>query len=115
MRIPVVLIAASILGTACAHESRYDRDRYGAARPQAFEAYTTDGESVLVDQDPRTGELYIVQPEQFRGERVALVNRDAGGRALVTREVSRRRYEGSAGDVRREDDRRDHRDDDHRQ
>src|SRR5437763_1069746 len=56
MRTALLLIAASIVGTACFHESRpYDRDRYDSARLQRFEAYTTDGESVLVEEAPRTG------------------------------------------------------------
>lgn len=118
MRTALLLIAASIAGTACFHESRpYDRDRYDSARLQRFEAYTTDGESVLVEQDPRTGDLYIVQPAALRGEPVAIVNRDDRGQTLVTRDVQRRRYEGSAGDAKRDrhdENRRDHRDDDHR-
>jgi hypothetical protein len=118
MRIALLLVAASIVGSACAHESRpYDRDRYESVRSQRFEAYTTDGESVLVEQDRRTGEYFIVQPESLRGEPVALVNRDDRGRALVTRDVPRRRLEGSGGDVDRDgrdQDRHDHRDDDHR-
>jgi hypothetical protein len=121
MRTALLLIAASILGTACVHDETraYDRDRYASAHPRAFEAYTTDGDSVLVEPDPRTGDLFIVQPEQLRGERVAIVNRDDHGRALVTRDVQERRYEGSAGDAERNDEhhrddgRRDH-DDDHR-
>jgi hypothetical protein len=120
MRTALLLIPASILGTACVHEGRpYDRDRYDSTRPQAFEAYTTDGESVLVEQDPRTGDLFIVQPEPLRGERVAIVNRDDRGRTLVTRDVQARRHEGSAGDAEhddehhRDEDRRD-RDSDHR-
>jgi len=120
MRTAFLLVAASILGTACVRESRpYDRDRYDSTRPRAFEAYTTDGDSVLVEQDPRTGDLFIVQPEQLRGERVAIVNRDDRGRTLVTRDVQTRRYEGSGGDAEhndehhRDDDRR-NRDDDHR-
>ena len=113
MRIALLLIVTSILGTACFHETRsYERDRYDSTRSQRFEAYTTDGESVMVEQDPRTGDLYIVQPEQLRGERVALVNRDDRGRTLVTRDVERRRYEGSAGDAERKDEPR--RDGDHR-
>ncbi|TMA11630.1 MAG: hypothetical protein E6J84_13650 [Deltaproteobacteria bacterium] len=120
MRTALLLIAASILGMACAHEGRpYDRDRYDSTRQRTFEAYTTDGDSVLVEQDPRTGDLLIVQPEQLRGERVAIVNRDDRGRTLVTRDVQGRRYEGSAGDAEhdgdhhRDEDRRD-RDGDHR-
>jgi hypothetical protein len=118
MRTALLLVATSIALTACFRESRpYDRDRYDATRLQRFEAYTTDGESVLVEQDPRTGDLYIVQPEILRGQPVAIVNRDDRGRTLVTRDVQRRRYEGSGGDGerdRRDEDRRDHRDDDHR-
>jgi hypothetical protein len=117
MRTALLLIAASIVGTACFHESRpYDRDRYDSTRLQRFEAYTTDGESVLVEQDPRTGDLYIVQPEALRGQPVAIINRDDRGRTLVTRDVQRRRYEGSGGAERdrHDEDRRDHRDDDHR-
>ena len=59
----------------------------------------------------------VVQPEALRGQPVAIVNRDDRGRTLVTRDVQRRRYEGSGGDGERdrhEEDRRDHRDDDHR-
>jgi hypothetical protein len=118
MRTALLLIAASIVGTACFHESRpYDRNRYDSTRLQRFEAYTTDGESVLVEQDPRTGDLYIVQPEALRGQPVTIVNRDDRGRTLVTRDVERRRHEGSGGDGQRDrhdEDRRDHRDDDHR-
>jgi len=71
---------------------------------------------VLVEQDPRAGDLYIVQPAALRGEPVAIVNRDDRGQTLVTRDVQRRRYEGSAGDAKRDrhdENRRDHRDDDH--
>jgi hypothetical protein len=117
MRTALLLIAASVVGTACFHESRpYDRDRYDSTRLQRFEAYTTDGESVLVEQDPRTGDLYIIQPEALRGQPVAIISRDDRGRTLVTRDVQRRRYEGSAGGERdrHDEDRRDHRDDDHR-
>jgi len=113
MRTALLLVAASILGTACVRESRpYDRDRYDSTRPRAFEAYTTDGDSVLVEQDPRTADLFIVQPEQLRGERVAIVNRDDRGRTLVTRDVRTRRYEGSAGDAEHDDEH--HRDEDRR-
>ena len=91
MRIALLLATLSLLGTACFHDS-YDRR---SDRAQAFDAYTTDGESVLVETDSRTGNLYIVQPEQLRGQRVVLVDRDNGGRALVTRDVRMRRY-GSA-------------------
>ena len=89
MRTALLLATLSLMGTACFHES-YDRGRYD--RAQAFEAYTTDGESVLVETDARTGNLYIVQPEQLRGERVVLVDQNNGGRALVTRDVRMRRY-----------------------
>ena len=107
MRTALLLATLSFLGTACAHES-YDRDRYD--RAHAFEAYTTDGESVLVEEDARTGNLYIVQPEQLRGERVALVDRDNGGRALVTRDVRMHPRYGNAEpneQYRRQDDRHD--------
>lgn len=118
MRTSLLLIAASIVGTACFHENRpYDRNRYDSTRLQRFEAYTTDGESVLVEQDPRTGDLYIVQPEALRGQPVAIINRDDRGQTLVRRDVQRHRYEGSGGEGerdRRDEDRRDHRDDDHR-
>jgi hypothetical protein len=107
MRTALLLATLSLLGTACFHES-YDRDRYD--RAQAFEAYTTGGDSVLVEPDARTGNLYIVQPERLRGERVALVDRDNGGRALVTRDVQMRRRYGNADpndQYRGEDDRHD--------
>lgn len=113
MRTALLLTIASILGTACFPETRSDRrDRYDTAQPQAFEAYTTDGNYVTVQQDPRTGDLFIVQPEQLRGERVAIVNDQ--GQVLVTRDVqTRRRQEGSGGDEQRRGD--DHRrNDDHR-
>lgn len=116
MRFAVLLLAASIVSTACFPENRsYRRD---TAQPQVFEAYTTDGDSVMVEQDPQNGNLYIVQPVQLRGEAVALVNRDSDGRMLVTREVQRRqRYQGSGGDAERRDEHRRHdegRGDDHR-
>jgi len=118
MRTALLLVTTSIVSSACFRESRpYDRDRYEATQLQRFEAYTTDGESVLVEQDPRTGDLYIIQPDALRGQPVAIVNRDDRGRTLVTRDVQRRRYEGSGGDRerdRRDEDRRDQRDDDHR-
>jgi hypothetical protein len=107
MRTAVVLIATSLVFTACYRESRpYDRNRYEATGPQRFEAYTTDGETVLVEQDPRTGDLYIVGPGARHGEPVAIVNRDDHGRMLVTRDVKGRRYEGSGGDGRHDDDHR---------
>jgi hypothetical protein len=115
MRTALLLIVASILGTACFPETRSDRrDRYDTTQPQAFEAYTTDGNYVTVQQDPRTDDLFIVQPEELRGERVAIVNRNDRGQVLVTRDVqTRRRQEGSGGDEQRRGD--DHRrDDDHR-
>lgn len=106
------------MGTACSHETHsYRRDRYEAVQPQAFEAYTTDGDSVLVQQDPRNGYLYIVQPEQLQGERVAIVDRNEGGRPLVTRDVQMRgRYGVNRGDAERNDghDRGDDRRDDDR-
>jgi hypothetical protein len=109
MRTALLLVVSSILGTACFPETRSDRrDRYDAAQPQAFEAYTTDGNYVTVQQDPRTGDLFIVQPEQLRGERVAIVNRNDRGQVLVTRDVQTRRRQGSGGDEQ-------HRADDHRQ
>ncbi len=109
MRTALLLVAASFLGTACFHESRsYHRDRYEAPQGQSFEAYTTDGDQVVVEQDPRSGYLYIVQPEQLRGQRVAIVDRDEQGRALVTRDVQmHRRYGAERGDGHHDDDRRD--------
>ena len=93
MRAAGMLITTSlVLTTACFRESRpSERDRYEATRSQRFEAYTTDGESVLVEQDPRTGGLYIVGPGALRGQPVAIVNRDDHGRVLVTRDVQGRR------------------------
>jgi hypothetical protein len=101
-----VLVAASILVTACYREAR---PGYDARQSQVFEAYTTDGQYVTVQQDPRTGDLFIVQPEQLRGERVAIVNRNDQGRVLVTRDVQApQRRQGSGGDEqhRGADDRR---------
>ena len=68
---------------ACAHEGRpYDRDRYDSTRQRTFEAYTTDGDSVLVEQDPRTGDLLIVQrPPEDVGRRVNMRIHETGDRA----------------------------------
>ena len=111
MRTAVLIAVASILGIACyPTETRtYPTVRHETS-PQVFEAWLTNGVPVSVREDRRTGDLFIVEPEQLRGEPVAIVNRDDHGRMIVTRDFQRRYYrEGSGGDA--DDWRREHRDD----
>jgi signal peptidase I len=100
MRKLFIVLAVAALGTACFPETRSYPPAGYENRAQVFEAYTTDGDSVMVQQDPRDGDLVIVAPDSMRGERVAMVNPDNNGRALVTRDVRyTHRYQGSGGDV----------------
>lgn len=73
-----------------------------------FNAYTTDGEVVVVQQDLRDGRLIIVEPGQMRGQPVAIVNDNDPNRILVSRDLVYRspRGAGSGGDDPRRDDRR---------
>jgi hypothetical protein len=100
MRTALLFIVAPLVLAGCSHESRPydDRTRAEVRGPQRFEAVTTDGEAVLVEQDARTGGLYIVGPGPLHGQPVAIVNPDDHGRVLVTRDARDRRFEGSAGD-----------------
>ena len=111
MRTAILTAVVALLGTAC-YSSAPDRYyvRGDHARTAAFDAQTNDGDFVRVQQDSR-GDLYIIDPVQLRGQRVAMVNPDTGsGVALVTTDTGpRRQYrEGSGGDQndRREPDRR---------
>jgi len=103
MRTAILTAVVALLGTACysTPDRYYTRDDRN--RAAVFEAQTTSGDFVRVQQDPRDGDLVIVDPIQLRGQRVAMVNRDTGrGVALVTIDTGPRRYyrEGSGGDVR---------------
>src|SRR3954453_19650871 len=98
MRNALLLILASVLGSAC-YSSQPQPYPGGYERAPPFEADTTDGNNVLVAEDPRSGYFFIVEPIELRGQQVAIVNRQ-GERMLVTRDVRvRHRYQGSAGDI----------------
>lgn len=100
MRTALLFIIAPLVLAGCSHESRRYDERTSAERsgPQRFEAVTTDGETVLVEKDARTGGLYIVGPGPLHGQPVAIVNPDDHGHVLVTRDARDPRFEGSAGD-----------------
>jgi len=119
MRTLFLATAVAILGTACASSEpreRYGR-RYDDRRDQVFDAYTTDGAYVRVQQDPRSGDLMIVEPAALNGQHALMVNQDPGnGMPLV--EIAAgpqyRRYQGSGGDRGEPRDRGDQRGDDRR-
>ena len=95
-----IFATALVLATACFRDTRSEQDArpYGQ-QAQTFDAQTTEGDYVTVEQDSRTGNLIIVQPPQWRGQQVAVVSNDGRGQMIVTRDVgSRRRYnEGNDG------------------
>jgi hypothetical protein len=110
MRFLSIAIGVLWLGTACASGERrepYEGRRYEAQQTQSFDAYTTDGSWVRVQQDRRTGELFITDPPGMSGERVVMINPSAasGSPLVEVRPDGDRR--GDRDDRRREADHRD--------
>ncbi len=109
MRTGILVAVIAVFGVACYSSAPSDRYyRRGdnvpvAATPNGFDAYTTNGDYVRIQQE-RDGDLVIVEPESMRGEHVAVISNDgANGAPLVTTDVTNggwraRRPVGSAGD-----------------
>jgi hypothetical protein len=86
-----IFATALVLATACYRDTRSEQDSrpYGR-QAQTFDAQTTEGDYVTVEQDSRTGNMVIVQPPQWRGQQVAVVSNDGRGQVIVTRDVGSR-------------------------
>jgi hypothetical protein len=108
MRTVFLSATIALFGAACVSSSpRYPEDRRDR-QAQTFDAYTTNGDFVRVQQDARSGDLVIVDPPQLSGDTVAMISRDsAQGMPLVAIQT----YSGHR-DNRDRDDRS--RDDHHR-
>jgi hypothetical protein len=81
------LIALVVLGTACvtsAPRDRYDGRYDDRQSVQVFDATTTDGMFVRVQQDRRSGDMLIVEPASMSGQHAVMVNPNGGsGMPLV--------------------------------